>query len=62
MSSLKSYSANDLFEFLSNREEILILDVRNEEDFERFNVEGPFPFEMTNVPLWRKSLVNNPSK
>ena len=52
MSSLKSYSANDLFEFLSNREEMLILDVRNEEDFERFNVEGPFPFEMVNVPYF----------
>ena len=52
MSSLKSYSANDLFEFLSNREEMFILDVRNEEDFERFNVEGPYPFEMANVPYF----------
>ena len=52
MSSLKSYSANDLFEFLSNREEMLILDVRNEEDFERFNVEGPYQFEMANVPYF----------
>ncbi len=52
MSSLESYSANDLFEFLTNREEMLILDVRNEEDFERFNVEGPYPFEMANVPYF----------
>lgn len=52
MSSLKSYSANDLFEFLSNREEMLILDVRNEEDYERFNVEGPYQFEMANVPYF----------
>jgi glyoxylase-like metal-dependent hydrolase (beta-lactamase superfamily II) len=52
MSLLESYSANDLFEFLTNREEMLILDVRNEEDFERFNVEGPYPFEMANVPYF----------
>ena len=52
MSSLKSYSANDLFEFLSNREDMLVLDVRNEEDFERFNVEGPYPFDMANVPYF----------
>jgi|TARA_B110000495_G_scaffold202349_1_gene222231 glyoxylase-like metal-dependent hydrolase (beta-lactamase superfamily II) len=52
MSSLKSYSANDLFEFLSNREDMLVLDVRNEEDFERFNVEGPYLFDMANVPYF----------
>jgi glyoxylase-like metal-dependent hydrolase (beta-lactamase superfamily II)/rhodanese-related sulfurtransferase len=52
MSSLKSYSANDLFEFLSNREDMLVLDVRNEDDFERFNVEGPYPFDMANVPYF----------
>ena len=31
---------------------MLILDVRNEEDFERFNVEGPYQFEMANVPYF----------
>ncbi|HIB58880.1 MAG TPA: MBL fold metallo-hydrolase, partial [Candidatus Marinimicrobia bacterium] len=29
---------------------MLVLDVRNEEDFSQFNVEGPFPFQMKNVP------------
>ena len=52
MPSLKSYSANDLFEYLSKKEDMLVLDVRNEEDFERFNVEGPFSFEMANVPYF----------
>jgi glyoxylase-like metal-dependent hydrolase (beta-lactamase superfamily II) len=31
---------------------MLVLDVRNEDDFERFNVEGPFPFKMDNVPYF----------
>ena len=52
MSLLKSYTANDLFGFLSNQEDMLVLDVRNEEDFAGFNVEGPFPFDMANVPYF----------
>ena len=31
---------------------MLVLDVRNEDDFNRFNVEGPFPFDMVNVPYF----------
>ena len=52
MPSLKSCSANDLFEYLSKKEDMLVLDVRNKEDFERFNIEGPFSFEMANVPYF----------
>ena len=52
MSSLKSYSADDLFIFLTQKEDMIVLDVRNEEDFGRFSVEGPFPFEMVNVPYF----------
>ena len=52
MSSLKSYSADDLFSFLTQKEDIIVLDVRNEEDFGRFSVEGPFPFDMVNVPYF----------
>ena len=52
MSSLQSYTANKLFEFLSNKEDILVLDVRNVEEFGRFNIEGPFPFEMANMPYF----------
>ena len=52
MSSLKSYSADDLFSFLTQKEDVIVLDVRNEEDFGRFSVEGPFPFDMVNVPYF----------
>ena len=52
MSSLKSYSADDLFSFLTQKEDMIVLDVRNEEDFGRFNVEGPFPFDVVNVPYF----------
>ena len=52
MSSLKSYSADDLFSFLIQKEDVIVLDVRNEEDFGQFSVEGPFPFDMVNVPYF----------
>ena len=52
MSSLKSYSADELFSFLTQKEDVIVLDVRNEEDFGRFSVEGPFPFDMVNVPYF----------
>ncbi len=52
MSSLQSYTATDLFEYLCKKKDMLVLDVRNEEDFGWFNVEGPFPFEMANVPYF----------
>ena len=47
---LLSFTANDLFAWLIGKEEFLLLDVRNEEEFKRFKVEGPYPFEMINVP------------
>lgn len=50
--SLQPYSAKDLFDFLTNQDDMLVLDVRNEDDFNRFNVEGPFPFDMVNVPYF----------
>ena len=52
MSSLKSYSSDDLFSFLIQKDDVIILDVRNEEDFGQFSVEGPFPFDMVNVPYF----------
>jgi glyoxylase-like metal-dependent hydrolase (beta-lactamase superfamily II) len=48
--TIQSFTAQDLFEWLINREPLLVLDVRNEEEFERFKVEGPYPFDMINVP------------
>ena len=48
--SLGSFTADDLFQWLIDREDFLLLDVRNDVDFSRFQVEGPYPFEMINVP------------
>ncbi len=47
---LQSFTAMDLFGWLIQKETFLVLDVRNDEEFGRFKVEGPYPFEMINVP------------
>ena len=47
-----SYQANDLFDWLTAREDIVVLDVRNDKDFGRFQVESPYPFEMINVSYY----------
>ena len=46
------YQANDLFNWLTSREDIVVLDVRNQKDFGRFQVESPYPFEMINVSYY----------
>jgi glyoxylase-like metal-dependent hydrolase (beta-lactamase superfamily II)/rhodanese-related sulfurtransferase len=48
--SIQSFTAQDLFYWLISKENFLLLDVRNEEEFGRFKVEGPYPFDMINVP------------
>jgi glyoxylase-like metal-dependent hydrolase (beta-lactamase superfamily II) len=48
--ALGSFTADELFQWLVSREEFLLLDVRNDEEFGRFKVEGPYPVEMLNVP------------
>jgi glyoxylase-like metal-dependent hydrolase (beta-lactamase superfamily II) len=48
--AIQSFTAKDLFEWIVNKESFLLLDVRNEEEFGRFKVEGPYPVEMINVP------------
>jgi glyoxylase-like metal-dependent hydrolase (beta-lactamase superfamily II)/rhodanese-related sulfurtransferase len=48
--TIQSFTAQDLFDWLINKEDMLLLDVRNEEEFGRFKVEGPYPFDMINVP------------
>jgi glyoxylase-like metal-dependent hydrolase (beta-lactamase superfamily II) len=48
--SLKSFNAENLFESLTAKEDFLLLDVRNDAEFARFKVEGPYPFDMINVP------------
>ena len=48
---LASYKAEDLFKWVTTEgNEFLLLDVRVEEEFNRFKVEGPFLFDMVNVP------------
>ena len=45
------YKAEDLFEWVTREgEEFLLLDVRVNEEFDRFKVEGPFLSDMVNVP------------
>ena len=48
--SLQSYGAQDLFDYLVNKDDFVLLDVRNDVEFGRFKVEGPYPFDMVNVP------------
>jgi rhodanese-related sulfurtransferase len=46
-----SYKAEDLFEWVTQAgEDFLLLDVRVNEEFDRFKVEGPFLSDMVNVP------------
>ncbi len=47
---VQPFSAQDLFTWLTTRENFLLLDVRNDVEFKRFKVEGPYPFEVINVP------------
>lgn len=50
--SLHPYSARELFDAIVNKEDFILLDVRNDKDFSRFHVEGPYSFEMHNVSYY----------
>jgi len=50
--TLSSYEAKDLFQWFMDKEDILVLDVRNDKDFSRFQVESPYPFAMLNVSYY----------
>jgi len=43
------YPAADLYKWITSRENVVFLDVRNAVDFARFHVESPFPVEMYNI-------------
>ncbi len=43
------YSADELFNWLTEKSDILVLDVRNKKDFNRFKVESPYSFALQNV-------------
>ena len=47
---VKTFTADDLFQWLIANEDFLLLDVRNDVEFGRFKVEGPYPIDMVNVP------------
>ena len=48
---LQSYRAEDLFEWVTSEgHDFTLLDVRNNEEFGRFKVEGPHQIKMINVP------------
>ena len=48
--TIGAFTAEDMFGWLVNKEDFLLLDVRNDVEFGRFKVEGPYPFDMLNVP------------
>ncbi|HID01973.1 MAG TPA: MBL fold metallo-hydrolase [Desulfobacterales bacterium] len=50
--TLSSYEAKDLFQWFTDKEDILVLDVRNQKDFSRFQVESPYSFNMQNVSYY----------
>ena len=43
------YEAAELYDWVTNNDEFLLLDVRNKVDFGRFKVEGPHPIRMDNI-------------
>ncbi len=47
--SIFKYTADELYSWLTEKSDILVLDVRNKKDFGRFQVESPYPFAMKNV-------------
>ncbi|PID72479.1 MAG: rhodanese [Desulfobulbus propionicus] len=46
------YEAKELFQWLTEKQDIVILDVRNDKDFKRFQVESPYPFTMLNISYY----------
>lgn len=47
--ALFTYSAIELYTWLTEKTDIIVLDVRNKIDFGRFKVESPYPFTMLNI-------------
>lgn len=43
------YPAADLYKWITSRENVVFLDVRNAVDYARFHVESPYPVEMYNI-------------
>ncbi|MDP2105062.1 MAG: MBL fold metallo-hydrolase, partial [Desulfobulbaceae bacterium] len=46
------YTANELFDWISKKPDFILLDVRNERDFDNWSVEGPEFFPYINIPYF----------
>lgn len=46
------YSATELYHAIETKEDFILLDVRNEEDYNRFAVEGPEEITTLNIPYF----------
>lgn len=46
------YNAQDLFDWLTAKEDLVVVDVRNQKEFSKFKVEAPHPFKMFNIPYF----------
>ncbi len=47
--SIFTYTAAELYGWLTTKKDIVVLDVRNKVDFGRFKVESPYPFTLQNI-------------
>ena len=47
--SIFTYTAAELYTWLTTKSDIVVLDVRNKVDFARFKVESPYPFTIQNI-------------
>ncbi len=50
--TIAPFSADELYSWIVEKRDFLLLDVRNDKDFSRFKVEGPYPIEMLNVSYY----------
>ena len=50
--ALFTYQAQELFQWLTTRADMVVVDVRNAKDFERFHIESPYPFTLINVSYY----------
>lgn len=50
--TLFKYEARELFAWLIEKKDIVVVDVRNTKEFAKFKVEGPYPFTMFNIPYF----------
>ncbi|MEO2208601.1 MAG: MBL fold metallo-hydrolase, partial [Candidatus Poseidoniia archaeon] len=50
--AITSYSADELYDSIESKDDVIYLDVRNQENHRRFMVEGPNDVEMYNIPYF----------